>query len=104
MPLANSNPSSVREETSQYPQIDRRSGLSLRDFHREYRAPGKPVVILDAIEDWRARKTWTFEFFKSRYPTHPVLTYRYEGDRDRYRPDNTRKMALGEYINGVLSG
>jgi hypothetical protein len=102
MTLANSNPSSLREETSQYPQIDRRSGLSLQEFHRQYRAPGKPVVILDAIEDWKARSSWTFDFFKSRYPTHPVLTYRYEGDK--YRPDNTRKMPLGEYIDGVSSG
>ncbi len=39
------------DRTSQYPQIDRRSGLSLKEFYREYRDPGKPVVLTDATGD-----------------------------------------------------
>lgn len=84
----------------QYPQVDRRSGLSVREFVREYRSPGQPVVIADAIDDWKARTTWTFEFFKSRYGKQQVLVYKYRGEK--YRHDDSRDMPLGEYIDGVL--
>ena len=34
---------------TQYPEIDRRGGMSLREFRRDYLYPGKPVVITGAI-------------------------------------------------------
>jgi hypothetical protein len=88
-------------KTQQYPEIDRRSGLTLKEFNRAYRDPGKPVVILDAIEDWKARKAWTFEFFKSRYGNHMVSAYRYRGDK--YQPSDVTKMSLSDYIDGVVA-
>ena len=42
-------------QDSQYPQVDRRSDLSVREFKREYLYPGKPVVITDAIGEWKAK-------------------------------------------------
>jgi cupin-like protein len=56
---------------------------------------------VDAIQDWKASSDWTFEFFKSRYGTHRVLAYRYQGDK--YRPDNVTQMQLADYIDGVMS-
>jgi ribosomal protein L16 Arg81 hydroxylase len=88
------------EEIS-YPQIDRRAGLSLKQFHRDYRSTGKPVVILDAIDDWQARKTWTFEFFASRYGSDSVQTYCYKGDK--YKPQDAVQMSLAKYIQGVTT-
>jgi len=101
MQLTNSGPVRSLEENLQFPEVDRRSGMSVKEFNREYRSRGKPVVILDAIEKWKARSAWTFEFFKSRYGSHPVTAYRYE--KGKYRPDNVRKMQFGEYIDGVSS-
>jgi len=88
-------------EVPQYVQVERRAGLSVREFNREYRDRGKPVVLLDAVEDWKARSAWTFDFFKSRYGDYTVQAFRYQGDR--YQPDRLRPMALAEYIDGVLS-
>jgi hypothetical protein len=88
------------EETS-YPQVDRRANLSLSEFSREYRSPGKPVVITDTIEDWRARSAWTFEFFSSRYGSDSVQAYRYQGDK--YQQKDARQMRLAEYIDGVAT-
>lgn len=85
--------------SSQYPQIDRRSGLSMKEFIREYRSRRKPVVILDAIDSWRARSEWTFEFFKGKYGRHVIEVYRYRGGK--YRPSDATRMELGEYIDGV---
>jgi histone arginine demethylase JMJD6 len=86
---------------AEYPQIDRRAGLSLKEFSREYRSPGRPVVISDAIDGWRARSAWTFEFFKSRYGSIPVLVHKYRGER--YRHIDATRMLLADYIDGVLS-
>ncbi len=84
-----------------YPEVDRRAGLSLKEFNREYRAAGKPVVITDAIEDWRARSAWTFEFFSSRYGSDSVQAYRYQGEK--YHQKDATHMRLAEYIAGVSS-
>jgi hypothetical protein len=94
-------PQPVKPEEISYPQIDRRANLSLKDFNREYRSPGKPVVILDAIEDWRARSTWTFDFFASRYGADSVQAHRYKGDK--YQPKDATQMRLAEYIKGVTT-
>lgn len=37
-------------------------------FRKEYmRLPGRPVVIEGALEGWRAREEWTFDFFRERF-------------------------------------
>jgi hypothetical protein len=89
------------DRQDKYPQVDRRSGLSFKEFSREYRSVGRPVVILDAIDDWRARSAWTFEFFKSRYGATPVLVHQYKGEK--YRQNDATRMLLADYIDGVLS-
>ena len=85
----------------EYPQIDRRSQLSIKEFRQEYRKPGKPVVITDAMDGWNARSAWTFDFFKSRFGSDPVKTYRYQGDK--YRPDAAIQMQLADYIDAILT-
>jgi hypothetical protein len=75
--------------------------LSLKEFNREYRSPGEPVVLLDAVDEWRARSTWTFEFFKSRYGSSRVLAYRYRGEK--YKPADAERMRLVDYIDGMLA-
>ena len=89
------------KKTALFPQVDRRSNLSLREFNREYRSAGRPVVIVDAIGEWRARSAWTFDFFKSRYGDDRVLVYGYRGKK--YRPEDASRMSLAEYIDGVVS-
>jgi hypothetical protein len=85
----------------EYPQIDRRSQLSIKEFRHEYRTPGKPVVITDAMDGWKARSTWTFDFFKSRFGSDQVKIYRYQGDK--YRPDAASQMQLANYIDARLT-
>lgn len=102
MPRTNADalPTTAADGSLHYPEVDRRSGLSLKEFIREYRRPGKPVVLTDAIDDWKARTTWTFDFFKSRYGQRPVLVYKYRGEK--YRHNDSRQMKLGDYIDGIV--
>lgn len=47
--------------------VERRSNLSYEEFIREYASVGKPVIITDAMKDWKATTKWTIDFFKSEY-------------------------------------
>ena len=87
---------------ARYPELDRRSGLSIGEFKREYRAHRKPVVITDAIDDWKARTTWTLDFFKSKFGSETALVYRYTGEK--YKPKDALQMSFGEYVEGVRAG
>lgn len=87
--------------TTDYPQVDRRDGLSVKEFNRSYRNPGKPVVITDAIDGWKARSRWTFDFFKSRYGKALISVHEYHGGK--YQPGDVRRIELSDYVDGVLS-
>jgi hypothetical protein len=86
---------------SQFPEVDRRSRLSLEQFKCEYRSRGRPVVITDAIEDWKARSRWTFDYFKSRYGGSEVTVYGYEDGE--YQPDRFKIVLLADYIDKITS-
>jgi hypothetical protein len=84
---------------TQYPEIDRRGGLSLREFRRDYLYPGKPVVITGAIEHWKARSAWTLDYFRTRYGKSLVTVYRLDGER--YRPEGTETLSLSAFIEAI---
>lgn len=52
--------------------VDRRLGLTHRDFLSEYVRPSKPVIVTDALDAWPARTRWTPEFFRGRYGSRTV--------------------------------
>jgi hypothetical protein len=82
-------------------QVDRRAKLSVREFNKEYRALGRPVVITDAIEDWTARHAWSFEYFRTRYTDETVTAFRFKDGR--YRPDLVATLPMGALIDEVTS-
>eukprot|EP01027_Heterolobosea_sp_BB2_P017534 GEZU01024822.1.p1 GENE.GEZU01024822.1~~GEZU01024822.1.p1 ORF type:complete len:316 (+),score=87.76 GEZU01024822.1:57-1004(+) len=47
--------------------IERRSGLSLEEFTREYFIPNKPVILTDVMNDWPAMTEWTKEKMIAKY-------------------------------------
>ena len=48
-------------------QVERRANLSYEDFVKEYVSVNKPVVLTDALRDWKAVGRWTPEFFKREF-------------------------------------
>lgn len=81
-----------------YPEVERRSGLSEREFSREYKAANRPVVLLDAVDSWPAKR-WTFEFFRSRYGDTLVVPNRYDGRW--YAAEALKEMRLADFIDGL---
>jgi hypothetical protein len=86
-----------------YAQVDRRRNLSREEFRREYLYKGRPVIIEDAIDDWKNDPTWTWEGFKKVCGTAKVRVYRYDPKLE-YRPNDVRHMAVGELIDNVREG
>ncbi|HZP49292.1 MAG TPA: cupin-like domain-containing protein [Vicinamibacterales bacterium] len=52
--------------------VERRAGVTHREFVAEYLHPLKPVILTDAIDGWRARTRWTFDFFAAEYGSRTV--------------------------------
>lgn len=52
--------------------VDRRRGLSVAEFRREYADRNRPVVIEDALAGWPALRKWSPAFFADRYPDKEV--------------------------------
>ena len=82
-----------------YRPVDRLKGLSVKEFRRQYQNR-KPVVITDALQDWNAWNTWTFDAFTSRFGNSLVSVYPY--DQGRYRADRVERLPLAEYIQNIL--
>jgi histone arginine demethylase JMJD6 len=60
--------------TADSPLIERRAGLTRRQFEREYSLPRKPVILTDATRNWRAR-SWTLESLATA-AGHCLIEYR----------------------------
>jgi histone arginine demethylase JMJD6 len=48
-------------------QIDRRDSLSYEEFAQTYLFPLKPVIVTDALRQWKALGRWTPEFFRREF-------------------------------------
>ncbi|MCY3626990.1 MAG: cupin-like domain-containing protein [Gammaproteobacteria bacterium] len=81
--------------------IKRRSKIPLNEFTETYiDGLGKPVVITDAMENWKAMTKWSFDFFKTHYGADTVYP--------RYKIKNTGKsveieVKMADYIDYILS-
>ena len=84
---------------SRFEQVDRRSGLSIREFENDYFNADRPVVVTDAAAQWKARLSWTFEKLKSRCGQSLIEASLYENGS--YRPDRFQRMPLADYIDAL---
>ena len=82
-------------------EIERRSSLHPDETMARYLAgEGRPVVITDAQESWKARKLWSLEYFKKHYASEQLIA----SDRAPLRSEdnprmNTLRTTLGEFID-----
>jgi histone arginine demethylase JMJD6 len=53
--------------TATMTSVDRRPGIPVRDFIREYLKPGIPVIIPGAMSSWKAHQKWSPEFFIEKF-------------------------------------
>src|SRR4051794_31407779 len=86
--------------------IDRRRGLSHRDFVREYLRPQQPVILTDAIDHWPALGRWTPEFFRSAFGLRSVTV---DGQQYALRDlltfiEHSSKARPAPYLRNLLIG
>jgi histone arginine demethylase JMJD6 len=55
--------------TDQTTSIPVREGLTYDEFANEFMYPLRPVVLKNALKDWKAIKKWTPQFFRENYST-----------------------------------
>ena len=53
-------------------QIERISGISPREFQREYVNKNRPAILTDVISEWPALRKWTPRFFAEMYGERPI--------------------------------
>lgn len=87
---------------TEFPQVDRRSNLSLAEFKRQYYYPGKPVVITDAIDSWKDEPIWTFEYLRKTCGNIPVRIHRYD-QKQEFTDGGVSHAPLAQYIDGITS-
>lgn len=89
----------------QLKQVDRRSGLTRKEFRDEYLRPNKPVVFTDMTKDWPALHKWTAEFFKEQYGdiNVPVYSSNYSKPGKGYMTSD-REMKFKEFLETTESG
>ena len=70
-------------------QIDKRSNLSPEETMARYLiGEGRPVVVTDAQESWKAKKLWSVEYFKKHYADEELIA----SDRAPLRHEDNPKM------------
>jgi hypothetical protein len=77
--------------------VERRSNLSYEEFVRDYASVGKPVIITDAMKDWKAMSKWTTDFFRSEYGSTSFLV-------TDVRTQTPVDMTVAEYLDRMSAG
>jgi len=84
-------------------EIEKRSSLSYERFERDYLFANKPVVITDALKNWKALR-WTPEFFKREFGD---LKFTINQDRNQKADYNsnvgTVEYTMSGFIDRVLA-
>ena len=70
-------------------EAPRLKNLSMDDFVRKYAYTGVPIVVTDATDGWKARKLFTYNYFKNLYADNPksLVEDTKEGQFFMYRSD-----------------
>jgi hypothetical protein len=73
--------------------------LAPKAFKRTYATPGRPVIITNAMERWRARSVWSFEWFKQQHGDISVpVSF---GKLDEDKAFTLQRIPFREYIDSI---
>jgi lysine-specific demethylase 8 len=83
------------------------AGLTAEEFERQYRAPGKPVVLTGKTDAWAARKGWTLASLRERFGQLPVNAVINQPEGVPYfHPDKGHRqpMTLATFLDMLEAG
>lgn len=85
--------------TKEFPEIERRRGLTPEEFRREYVQANKPVVLEGIADYWKER--WTPELFKAQYGDQVVFCE----TNELFTHEKKRlKLELSKVVDSAVSG
>jgi hypothetical protein len=74
------------------PSIERRTAFDPAEFEAQYRRTLRPVIVEGLIEEWPARRHWSFDYLLSRCNTARVVV-------DSYNSKRAREVTFGDFIS-----
>jgi hypothetical protein len=83
-------------------EIERRTGLSYKEFAGEYLYANKPVIVADAINQWNALKRWTPEFFKCQFGEMKFVINDAEYGQEGFKESDEVEFTMSQFIDRVL--
>ena len=76
-------------------KIKRISKTNIKEFEKSYLSINKPVIVTDAMGNWRAFKVWSFPYFDKNFGNDMVQAY---DDLFNLIDVITLKEYIGKYI------
>jgi hypothetical protein len=73
----------LHQAMQEAPEIERRRGLSVEEFTREYRKSLRPVVIEGLMDSWPAVKNWNFTYLADKCGEAKVVVDSYDSKKAR---------------------
>ncbi|WP_028297738.1 cupin-like domain-containing protein [Olivibacter sitiensis] len=82
-------------------QVDRKSGLTQKEFTEQYFNKGIPVILEDFVsKDSPAFKKWSYDYFKEIAGDHVIELYgKEDSSNDRAKSAPVARMKFSEYLD-----
>jgi len=84
-------------------QIEHRANLSYAEFAQKYLGGNKPVVVTDAIRQWKALSRCTPEFFKKEFGDMKFTMDDNNKEKAEYKGNGKVEFTLARFIDRVLA-
>lgn len=87
-------------------EIERRTGLTRREFLCEYYSTNTPVVLEDVCDEWPARTLWSPEYLKEKLGAAEVEVMGGRSGAGNYEiemNEHRTKMPFSEYVDWVVA-
>jgi hypothetical protein len=82
--------------------IERRGNLSYMEFSETYLYPNKPVIVTDALREWRALSRWSPEFFRTEFGDMEFTINDAEYGQPEYAAGADRQFTMRQFIDCVM--
>ncbi len=80
-------------------QIERRENLSNEEFMKEYVYANRPVIVTDALRQWKAVGRWTPEFFKGEFADMNLALNKVAWSKENGGAD----LTMARFVDTVLA-
>lgn len=86
-------------------EIEHREKLSYEEFAKDYLYANKPVVITDALREWKALSRWSPEFFKQEFGDMKFTLDEVSKGKSEYKGKGSTAVeyTMDRFIDRVLS-